>query len=68
VFDVDAPAPKRDHPVVPPSMSGFVNRFPLAAAAGAPWADATANDASARTTARPNERIVIVLFLFIPFS
>jgi hypothetical protein len=63
VLDATVPAPKTDQPVVPPSMSGFVNRFPLAARAGATWADTAASDTSDRVTARANERAVFLLTL-----
>jgi hypothetical protein len=52
-----------DQPVVPPSMSAFVNRFPLAAEA--PWADTTTNEATVRTTAKPTERNVSLFLAYI---
>ena len=65
MFDANVPAPKTDQPVVPPSMSAFVNRFPLAATAGTPWADTATSDASVNATAKPNERRVKFLLVFI---
>ena len=62
VFDANVPAPKTDQPVVPLSMSAFVRRFPLAASA--PYVDTANSDASVKTTARPSEPALMILFLF----
>jgi hypothetical protein len=61
VFDANVPAPNTDQPVVPLSMSAFVRRFPLAAAA--PRTGPATSDASVRTTARPNEPVLVSLIL-----
>jgi hypothetical protein len=66
VFEASDPAPKTDQPVVPPSMSAFVSRFPLAATA--PGTDTATSEASVRNTARPNELVLMILFLFISRS
>jgi len=67
VFDARVPAPNTDQPVVPPSASALVNRFPLAAKATS--VDTAASEASVRTTARPNERTVrflVPLIVLLP--
>src|SRR5204863_2774482 len=57
VFDANVPAPKADQPVVPPSMSAFVRRFPLAAAAS--------GIGSANSKARVRTAAIVFLYMLM---